>query len=58
MQPIDPQGKRHTEYIARKGRAAVERQTANYRRFRELTQKRTGAEIELCNIRLREADEE
>jgi hypothetical protein len=50
-------GKGHTEYIPKKSRAVVERQTANYHRFRELTQKWIDAEIELCKIKLRETDE-
>jgi len=50
-------GKGHTEYIPKKSRAMVERQTANYRRFRELIQKWIDAGIELCKIKLRETDE-
>lgn len=50
-------GKGHTEYIPKKSRAVVERQTANYHRFRELIQKWVDAEIELCKIKLRETDE-
>ena len=50
-------GKGHTEYISKESRAMVERQTANYRRFRELIQKWVDAEIELCKIKLRETDE-
>jgi hypothetical protein len=49
--------KGHTEYIPKKSRAMAERQTANYRRFRELIQKWIDAEIELCRIKLRETDE-
>ena len=50
-------GKGHTEYIPKKNRKEVEKQTTNYRRFRELVQKWVDAEIELCKIKLREADE-
>jgi len=47
-------GKGHTQYIAPKSRKAVERQIANYHKFRELTQKWIDAEIELCKLKLEE----
>ena len=45
------------EYIPKKSPAMVERQTANYRRFREMIQKQIDAEIELCKTKLLEIDE-
>ncbi len=47
-------GKGHTQYIPEKSRKAVERQTATYRKFRDLTQKWIDAEIELCKLKLQE----
>lgn len=47
-------GKGHTEYIPEKSRKIVERQIANYRKFRELTQKWVDADIELCKLKLEE----
>jgi hypothetical protein len=46
-------GKGHTEYIPKESRKMVERQTANYRRFKELIQKWVDAEIELCKLKLK-----
>ena len=37
----------------KESRKVVERQTANYRRFRELIQKWVDAEIELCKLKLK-----
>ena len=50
-------GKGHTQYIGPKNRKAVERQIANYRKFRELTLKWVDAEIELCTLNLEEQAE-
>ena len=45
-------GKGHTQYIPPKNLKTVERQIANYHKFRELTQKWIDAEIELCKLKL------
>ena len=44
-------GKGHTEYVRKNQRKAVERQTANYRKFRELTQEWVDLAIELCKLK-------
>ena len=44
-------GKGHTEYVRKNQRKAVERQTANYRKFRELTQEWGDLAIELCKLK-------
>ena len=47
------QGKGHTQYVPEKNRKEVERQLANYRKFRELTQLWVQLGIELCTLKLR-----
>ena len=44
-------GKGHTEYVRKNQRKAVERQTANYCKFRELTQEWVDLAIELCKLK-------
>ena len=44
-------GKGRTEYVRKKNRKAVERQIANYRKFRELTQEWVDLGIELCKLK-------
>ena len=51
-------GKGHTEYVRKKRRKAVERQIANYRKFRELTQEWVDLGIELCKLRAERLEEE
>jgi hypothetical protein len=52
------QGKGHTQYVPERNRKEVERQLANYRKFRELTQLWVQLGIELCTLKLRnEADQ-
>lgn len=50
-------GKGHTEYVAQARRKAVERQIANHRKFRALTQEWIDLEIELCKLKLKEETE-
>jgi len=47
-------GQGHTAYIPQESRQVAEKQTANYRRFRELIQQWVDAEIELCELILKE----
>ena len=44
-------GKGHTAYVRKKQRTTLERQTANYRKFRELTQEWVDLGIELCKLK-------
>lgn len=44
-------GKGHTEYVPESKREMVERQTANYRKLRELTQEWVDLGIELCRLK-------
>jgi hypothetical protein len=50
-------GKGHTEYVRKKQRNAVERQIANYRKFRELTQEWVDLAIDLCKLKAKHAAE-
>ena len=45
------QGKGRTEYVPKQQRKKVERQIANYRRFRELTKQWVELAIELCKLK-------
>lgn len=45
------QGKGHTEYVPKKQRKQVERQIANYRKFRELTKEWVELGIESCKLK-------
>ena len=51
-------GKGHTEYVRKKQRKAVERQIANYRKFRELTHEWVDLGIELCKLKAESLEEE
>ena len=44
-------GKGHTEYVPEKRRKEVERQTANYKKFRKLTQEWIEFSMELCKLK-------
>ena len=44
-------GKGHTEYVPQRKRKEVERQTANYSKFRELTKEWVELGIELCKLK-------
>lgn len=44
------QGKGRTEYVPMKQRKEVERQIANYRKFRELTKEWVDLGIQLCKL--------
>jgi len=44
-------GKGHTEYVPQERRKDVERQTANYKKFRKLTQEWTELSMELCKLK-------
>jgi hypothetical protein len=44
-------GRGHTEYIRKDQRKAVERQIANYKLFKRLTQEWVDLEIELCKLK-------
>jgi hypothetical protein len=50
-------GQGHTEYIPQQQRQAVERQLANYKRFRELTREWIDLEIALCKLELTQGAE-
>jgi hypothetical protein len=50
-------GKGHTEYVPQTHRKTVERQIANYKKFREMIEKWIDLEIELCKKRLTEDEE-
>jgi hypothetical protein len=52
------QGKGHTQYVPEKNRKEVERQIANYRKFRELTQLWVQLGIELCALKLNNKTEQ
>lgn len=43
-------GKGHTEYVREENREEVQRQVANYRRFRELTKQWVDLAIERCKL--------
>ncbi|MCF6284370.1 MAG: hypothetical protein L3K26_04185 [Candidatus Hydrogenedentes bacterium] len=45
------QGKGHTEYVSKKNREEVERQIANYRKFKKLTGEWVELGIELCKLK-------
>ena len=49
-------GKGHTEYVRKKDVKSVEKQVANYRKFRELTQEWVDMEIELCKLKAERAE--
>ncbi len=49
-------GKGHTEYVRKTRRKAVEKQTANYRKFRELTQEWVDLGIELCKLKAEDVE--
>ena len=44
-------GKGHTEYVPEKRRKEVARQTANYKKFRKLTQQWIELSMELCKLK-------
>lgn len=44
-------GKGHTQYVSKEMRKEVERQTANYKKFRRLTQEWVGLAMELCRLK-------
>lgn len=44
-------GKGHTEYVRKNKKKEVERQIANYKKFRKLTQEWVGLGIELCKLK-------
>ncbi len=44
-------GKGHTQYVSQKNRKQVERQTANYKKFRALTQEWVELAMELCRLK-------
>ena len=44
-------GKGHTQYVSKEKRKEVERQTANYKKFRKLTQEWVEFGMELCNLK-------
>jgi len=52
------QGKGHTQYVAAEHKKCVERQLANFRKFRELTQEWVGLGIELCKLKMENEEEE
>jgi len=45
------QGKGHTQYVPEDKREEVERQLANYRKFRDLTKEWIDLAIELCKLK-------
>ena len=45
------------EYVRKNQRKAVERQIANYRKFRELTQEWVDLAIELCKLKAKHTEE-
>lgn len=47
------QGKGHTEYVPKDKRKTVQKQLANYAKFRKLTQEWVNLGIELCRLKLR-----
>lgn len=51
------QGKGRTEYVPMDRRKEVERQIANYRKFRELTKEWVDLGIQLCKLRTKQAEE-
>jgi len=44
-------GKGHTQYVSKEKRKEVERQTANYKKFRKLTQEWVELAMELCKLK-------
>ena len=50
-------GKGHTEYVPERRRVEIERQTANYKRFRKLTQEWVKLSMELCKNKEKNEDE-
>ena len=46
-------GKGHTEYVRSESLGEIQRQVANYRRFRELTKEWVDLAIELCKLKTR-----
>ena len=52
------QGKGHTQYVAEEQKQQVERQLANFRKFRELTQEWVELGIELCKLKMKNDDKE
>ena len=50
-------GKGHTEYVRKNRRKAVERQIANYRKFRQLTREWVDLGIELCKLKAESLEE-
>ena len=44
-------GKGHTQYVSKQERKRVERQTANYKKFRKLTQEWVELAMELCRLK-------
>jgi len=51
------QGKGHTQHVPPEQKKAVERQLANYRKFRDLTQEWVGLAIELCKLKAENLDQ-
>ena len=47
-------GKGHTKYVPEKNRKTVERQIANYKKFRELTKEWVELGIELCKLKTKQ----
>lgn len=44
-------GKGHTEYVPKKRQKEVQRQTANYKKFRELTKEWVELAVQLCKLK-------
>ena len=51
------QGRGRTEYVPANKRKEVERQIANYRKFRELTKEWVDLAIQLCKLNTKREDE-
>jgi hypothetical protein len=52
------QGKGHTQYVPAEHKKRVERQLANFRKFRELTQEWVDLGIELCKLKIENGEKE
>ena len=50
-------GKGHTEYVAKNRRKQVQRETANYKKFRELTKEWVELAMELCKLKAQKETE-
>lgn len=51
------QGRGHTEYVPTEKRKEVERQIANYRKFRDLTKEWVNLGIQLCKLKTKPAND-